>query len=47
MRVILDRIQAKFESEITEEQAGFRPRRGTRDQITNLRIILEKARERN
>ena len=27
-----------------EEQAGFRPGRGTRDQITNIRIIMEKAR---
>jgi len=47
MHVILDRIQAKLESEIAQEQAGFRPRRGTRDHITNLRIIPEKAIERN
>jgi hypothetical protein len=47
LRVILERIQSKLESEIAQEQAGFRPRRGTRDQIANLRIILEKARERN
>jgi len=47
MRVILDRMQIKIESEIAQEQAGFRSRRGTRDQISNLRIILEKARERN
>jgi len=46
MRVILDRMQIKLESEIAQEQAGFRPRRGTRDQITNLHIILEKAREK-
>lgn len=45
--MILERIQTKLESEIAKEQAGFRPRRGTRDQIVNLRIILEKARERN
>ena len=47
LRVILERMQCKLEGEISQEQAGFRPRRGTRDQITNLRIILEKARERN
>ena len=47
LRVILERIQSKLETEIAQEQAGFRPRRGTRDQITNLRIILEKAKERN
>lgn len=47
LRVILNRLQSKLENEISQEQAGFRPRRGTRDQITNMRIILEKARERN
>ena len=47
LRVILERMQSKLEKEIAQEQAGFRPRRGTRDQITNLRIILEKAKERN
>ena len=47
MRVILDRMQVKLESEIAQEQARFRPIRGTRVQITNLWIILEKARERN
>ena len=34
--------------EIGQEQAGFKPDRDdTRDQITNLRIILDKATERN
>jgi len=36
LRVILERMQRKLESEIAEEQAGFRAKRGTRDQITNL-----------
>ena len=40
-------MQHKLEEEIAQEQAGFRPKRGTTDQIVNLRIILEKARERN
>ena len=39
--------QLKLEGEIAHEQAGFRPRRCTRDQITNLWIILEKARKRH
>jgi len=47
LRVILERMQSKLEEEIAQEQAGFRPKRGTRDQIVNLGIILEKARERN
>jgi len=29
----------KTETEIADEQAGFRQGRGTRDQITNLRIL--------
>jgi len=47
MRVILDRMQIKLESKIAQEQARFRPRRGIHDQITNLWIILQKARKRN
>jgi len=35
----------KTETEIAEEQAGFRQGRRTRDQITNLRILMHKARE--
>ena len=35
----------KTEMEIADEQVGFRQGRGTRDQITNLRILMHKARE--
>src|SRR3984885_7787555 len=45
LKIILGRIQTKIEDEIAVEQAGFRPGRGTRDQITNLRIIIQKAGE--
>jgi len=38
LRVILERIGKKTETEIANEQAGFRKGRGTRDQICNLRI---------
>ena len=31
--------------EIPDVQAGFRKDRGTRDQIANIRSIIEKARE--
>jgi len=45
LRIVLERIQAKTEFELAPEQAGFRPGRGTRDQITNLKIVMDKARE--
>ena len=34
-----------LEEETVQEQAGFRSKRDTRDEIVNLRIILERARE--
>jgi len=43
--IILDRIRVKTETEIADEQAGFRQGRGTTDQITNLKILMHKARE--
>ena len=45
LRIIQERIRAKTETEIADQQAGFRQGRGTRDQITNLRILMHKARE--
>lgn len=45
LKVILNRMKLKTEQEVPDEQAGFRPGRGTRDQITNLRIIMAKLRE--
>ena len=42
-------LQAKFQqyvnSELPDVQAGFRKGRETRDQIANIRWIIEKARE--
>ena len=42
-------LQAKFQQYVNRElpdvQAGFRKGRGTRDQIANIRWIIEKARE--
>jgi len=35
----------KTKTEIADKQAGFRQGRGTRDQITNLIILMHKARE--
>ena len=42
-------LQARFQKyviyELPDVQAGFRKGRGTRDQIANIRWIIEKARE--
>ena len=46
--VMLKILQARFQKYMNQElpkvQAGFRKGRGTRDQITNIRWIIEKAR---
>ena len=39
------RLQQYVNHEIPDVQAGFRKGRGTRDQIANIRWIMEKARE--
>ena len=39
------KIQQYVNHEIPDVQAGFRKGRGTRDQIANIRWIIEKARE--
>ena len=48
-KVILKILQARLQPYITHElpdvQAGFRKGRGTKDQIANIRWIMEKARE--
>jgi hypothetical protein len=45
LRIIQGRLATYIEREISEEQAGFRKGRGTRDQIANIRWILESAME--
>ena len=48
-KVILKILQARLQQYVNHElpvvQAGFRKGRGTRDQIANIRWIMEKARE--
>ena len=48
-KVMLKILQARFQQymncELPDIQAGFRKGRGTRDQIANIRWIIEKARE--
>ena len=48
-KVMLKILQARFQQYVNHElpdvQAGFRKRRGTRDQIANICFIIEKAKE--
>ena len=48
-KVMLNILQARLRQYVNRElpdvQAGFRKGRGTRDQIANIRWIMEKARE--
>ena len=44
-KILQARLQQYVNSELPDVQAGFRKGRGTRDQIANIRCILEKARE--
>ena len=39
------RLQQYVNHEIPDVQTGFRKGRGTKDQIANIRWIIEKARE--
>ena len=45
IKIIQARLQQYVNRELPDVQAGFRKGRGTRDQIANIRWIMEKARE--
>ena len=45
LKILQDRLQQYVNRELPDVQAGFRKGRGTRDQIANIRWIMEKARE--
>ena len=45
LKVLQARLQQYVNRELPDVQAGFRKGRGTRDQIANIRWIIEKARE--
>ena len=45
LKILQARLQQYMNRELPDIQAGFRKGRGTRDQITNFRWIIEKARE--
>ena len=45
LQILQARLQQYVNQELPEVQAGFRKGRGTRDQISNICCIMEKARE--
>ena len=45
LKILQARLQQYVNSELPDVQAGVRKSRGTRDQITNIRWIMEKARK--
>ena len=45
LKILQARLQQHINCELPDVQAGFRKGRGTRDQISNICLIIEKARE--
>ena len=45
LKILQARLQQYVNHEIPDVQAGFRKGQGTRDQIANMRWIMEKARK--
>ena len=45
LKILQARLQQYVNRELPDVEAGFRTGRGTRDQIANIRWIMEKARE--
>ena len=45
LKILQARLQQYVNQELPEDQAGFRKSRGIRDQIANIRWIIDKARE--
>ena len=45
LKILQARLQQFVNQEIPDVEAGFKKGRGTRDQIANIRWIIEKTRE--
>ena len=45
LKILQAKLQHYMNHELPDVQAGFRKGRGTRDQIANIRWIIEKERE--
>ena len=44
LKILQARLQQYMNHELPDVQVGFRKGRGTRDQIANIRLVIEKAR---
>ena len=44
LKILQARLQQYVNRELSDDQAGFRKGKGTRDQIANIHWIIEKAR---
>ena len=45
LKILQARLQEYVNEELPDVESGFRKGKGTRDQIANIRWIIEKARE--
>ena len=45
LKILQARLQQYMNQELPDIQAGFRKGRGTKDQIANIRLFIEKVRE--
>ena len=45
LKILQAKLQQNVNCELPDVQAGFRKGRGTRDQIANIRWIIEKAKK--
>ena len=45
LKILQARLQQYVNRELSDVQTGFRKGRGTRDQIANIRWVIEKSRE--
>ena len=45
LKILLARLQEYVNHELPDVQAGFRKGRGTTDQIVNIHLVIEKARD--
>jgi len=47
LHIIQERLKSYLYRQISPEQAGFMPSRGTREQITNIKQMIEKCYDYN